>query len=84
MSISQELQLFCIKYNLEFPDFEIISIDCHFICNIRWYKNLIITTHLYNTQELCLNSALLELDNWLKSNFNFINLMLLRKQYNKI
>lgn len=78
---SKELKLFCDKYQLQFPTFNIEPIhlglfsNVMYMCNIKWYNTIIIVTHLHNTLEDMIQEAMVLLNNWLESDLNFISLV---------
>lgn len=85
MSNSQQLKLFCDRYCLDFPDFNIavsnyqLSYNKGFICSIIWYNQLTFSGQISNSKESSIISALNILSNWISLEENFITLMQLKK-----
>lgn len=83
MSKSQELKIFCDKFSLIFPKFNILQQQhdnvIFFICNISWYDDNIITCEA-NNKEMSIINAISQLSIWLEFEENFIYLITLHEQ----
>jgi|SRR5579863_8249467 hypothetical protein len=83
---TQELQLFCIKYSVEFPDFILepgINGSMRYV--VSWYSSSVTTIQGdYTSNPLeALYSALDNTSQWVSREENFLNLMLIHKEYKR-
>jgi len=77
---SQELKLFCIKHDLDFPDFEVKKTESGiYSCDITWYGEYILVNNQFTTENDAITSSLLYLGEWLDVDKNFIYLCMLDK-----
>lgn len=80
MTKAQELKLFCNKFNLEFPEFQVKKTDNGvYNCDIVWYGEYILKNNQFTSENDTVTSSLLYLAEWLDIDKNFVYLCMLDK-----
>ena len=82
---TQELKLFCDKFNLEFPDINIDYQDTYYVYKVSWYNEIIISgnapVYLNNMKNDLVIYVISELSKWLQDECNFLSLLNLNKKF---
>lgn len=79
---SQELKLFCDKFNLDFPSFSFVTEDEKIICKCNWYNVFTISGDKFYSPSEAVTSCLIALSNWVEKDQNFINLITIHNNTN--
>lgn len=80
MSLSGQLKLYCDKFKLDFPEFKLENVNLKVKCHIIWYNQHIVSGDEVLDYNTAIISAINKLSEWVNSDENFINLLMLQKQ----
>ena len=83
MSCMRDIKNFCDKYKFDFPSFEIIPVNCNYFSRIIWCSENIYTSPLFSDEDSCIINCAMYLDQWLKSEKNFLKIIIYHSGKNK-